>query len=245
MIFVIGDIHGEFIKLNALIKNILELDRNPEFIFIGDYIDKGQKSLETLLLLKELNKNYRCRYILGNHEYYWLNLNHPEIEAEKYLTKFGGLATLNSFNASFKEVHRILINEFDFMFSHLENYIRFKQFLICHCGYLPSLNPISKMTSKNWIEVNRYNFLNWNNPSENYFIIFGHTAFYQPYFINNKIGIDTGACYLEKQPLTAYCLNEKMFIHSNNSKINFALEQVNICPMIIRKKIANVRITKK
>ena len=43
MNFVIGDIHGEVTKLKSLIKLIDKNEANPSFIFIGDYIDKGEK----------------------------------------------------------------------------------------------------------------------------------------------------------------------------------------------------------
>jgi serine/threonine protein phosphatase 1 len=236
MIFVIGDVHGEFEKLTALIANILKLDKNPELIFIGDYIDKGEKSLETLILLKEIDKNYPCRYILGNHEFYWLNLIQPEYNSEHYLSKFGGIKTLDSFNSNFINTRETLIKEFDFIFNHLENYIQIDTYLICHCGYLPNNKLMENMTSRDWMEINRYQFLNLDNSNNSNTVIFGHTAFYYPYNNNNKIGIDTGACYLKDQPLTAYCLDEKRFVNSNSNLFYETIEQSEICPMIIRTK---------
>jgi hypothetical protein len=37
-------------------------------------------------------------------------------------------------------------------------------------------------------------------------VIFGHTGFYYPYSNEYKIGVDTAACFLETQPLTAFCI---------------------------------------
>lgn len=237
MIFVIGDIHGESEKLEDLIIKILRIDKNPELIFIGDYIDKGNKPLETLLFLKELNSSYKCRYIMGNHEYYWLNLNQSNLNAENYLTKFGGLKTTDSFNLNFEQVNKVLTNEFGFIFKHLENFIIQDNFLICHCGYQPTNNKIQQLSSKDWISLNRYQFLNSNLTSFPYSIIFGHTAFYYPYINNNKIGIDTGACYLNKQPLTSFCIDEKFFVDSNSETLIKLESQLDKCPIIIRTKI--------
>lgn len=41
MTYVIGDIHGHFDTLEALINKI---PKNSEIIFVGDLIDKGLKS---------------------------------------------------------------------------------------------------------------------------------------------------------------------------------------------------------
>ena len=60
MRFVIGDIHGEISKLKLLIKYILTLDKDPELIFIGDYLDKGEDPLAVLEFLISLNKQYDC-----------------------------------------------------------------------------------------------------------------------------------------------------------------------------------------
>ena len=62
---------------------------------------------------------------------------------------------------------------------------------------------------------NRHEFIDSNELYKDKFkVIFGHTAFYQPYVDNFKIGIDTGACYYPKQPLTSFCIDQEFFINS-------------------------------
>ena len=58
MKLVIGDIHGEIKKLSDLVNFILKSHSNPQFIFIGDYLDKGENVKETLNFLMEIQQNY-------------------------------------------------------------------------------------------------------------------------------------------------------------------------------------------
>ena len=68
-IFVVGDIHGCFDKLRALMEKIpIDFKRN-QLIFIGDYIDRGSRSLEVVDYLIELKKRLPGTIFLkGNHE---------------------------------------------------------------------------------------------------------------------------------------------------------------------------------
>ena len=93
MNFVIGDVHGEVTKLKSLIKLIDKNEANPSFIFIGDYIDKGENSKKLLDYLIELKSKYPIIFLLGNHEYYWIKMNKNSI------LKYGGLKTSKDFKS--------------------------------------------------------------------------------------------------------------------------------------------------
>ena len=54
------------------------------------------------------------------------------------------------------------------------------------------------------------NLLGQNHILKNKKIIFGHTAFFTPYVVNYKIGIDTETCYSKEQPLTSFCLETRI-----------------------------------
>ena len=92
MNFVIGDVHGEVTKLKSLIKLIDKNEANPSFIFIGDYIDKGENSKKLLDYLIELKSKYPIIFLLGNHEYYWIKMNKNSI------LKYGGLKHQKTLN---------------------------------------------------------------------------------------------------------------------------------------------------
>lgn len=66
---VVGDIHGQFHDLKELFKIA---GRAPEtnFLFLGDYVDRGYYSVESVSLVVALKVRYRHRVciIRGNHE---------------------------------------------------------------------------------------------------------------------------------------------------------------------------------
>src|SRR6185437_11888664 len=71
---IVGDIHGDFLTLEKIMTNIdflhyLKNDSNL-LIFLGDYIDRGEFSLEVLLFLCSLKNLYPNNVFMlrGNHE---------------------------------------------------------------------------------------------------------------------------------------------------------------------------------
>lgn len=59
--FIIGDVHGCFDTLQALIK---KLPKDADLVFVGDLIDRGTKSKEVVEFVK--SNGYDC--VMGNHE---------------------------------------------------------------------------------------------------------------------------------------------------------------------------------
>jgi serine/threonine protein phosphatase 1 len=240
MNFIIGDIHGEYNKLKKLINFILTEDSNPRLIFIGDYLDKGEDVTSTLDYLLSLQALYECHFLWGNHEYLWYNYLNNEKEITNYLIKYGGQSTINSFKKkNLIDTYDLLLNKYDSFFKSLIPYWEDRNYVISHSG-IPPIFYDTKLAAIPLKELlfNRYEFINHQNLfNGNYQMIFGHTGFYSPYIDSFKIGIDTGACYLQTQPLTAFCVDNNNFYNSNCCIKKLSDFNLNQCPSIVRIKI--------
>ena len=66
--FGIGDIHGCANTAKKLLFEEIKIDKEDELYFLGDYIDRGQRSKEVVDLILELkNENYKVNALRGNH----------------------------------------------------------------------------------------------------------------------------------------------------------------------------------
>ena len=69
MHYVIGDVHGCFDELTRLLEAIHSKDSDAHIIFVGDFIDRGPKVIETLdWVLNHITPDGVYRSVLGNHE---------------------------------------------------------------------------------------------------------------------------------------------------------------------------------
>lgn len=88
---IIGDIHGHYDELVSLLKNLgysvqngiwKNGDRMP--VFVGDYIDRGSKILETLKLVRDLTESGNGIALMGNHEYNFICMHNYDSNGKPF-----------------------------------------------------------------------------------------------------------------------------------------------------------------
>lgn len=208
-IFAIGDIHGCFGKLKALMEKIPIDYACDTLVFIGDYIDRGSHSVEVVdYLIKLKNRVPEVIFLKGNHED-MLDKFVNGADRFTYLLN-GGQQTLDNYltKSVESEFFPIPDNHMDF-FKSLRLFYETEEFIFVHAGLRPRV-PLETQSTEDllWIRDkfvgSKYDFGKR--------VIFGHTPLKQPLVEANKIGIDTGAVYGNK--LTCVQLPDLLFFHA-------------------------------
>ncbi|MGF1503305.1 MAG: metallophosphoesterase family protein [Paracoccaceae bacterium] len=209
-VFAIGDVHGRADLLIALLERILEdsadLSAPPEVVFLGDYVDRGENSRDTLELLSTVSAwpEIDPVFLMGNHEQMLLRfLDAPE-EGQRWF-RVGGLQTLLSYGVGAYEgmqdpdelaqvrdelaealgAHQDFIE--DLRLCHLNGNVFFT-----HAGADPALAPAAQDPRA----------LLWGHPEfarmprgDGLWVVHGHTVVEAPSVEGGRIALDTGAYF--------------------------------------------------
>lgn len=93
--YVIGDIHGALKALKQVLEKI-DPQKEDLLIFLGDYVDGWSESAAVISYLIELEQQYRCIFIKGNHDAWcedWLKGD----PANNTWLQHGGKSTVESY----------------------------------------------------------------------------------------------------------------------------------------------------
>lgn len=211
-LYVIGDIHGRRDLLGAIVEKVVKDaasqsdTRKPRFIFLGDYIDRGDHSAEVLDFLTGLYDEQRpgFSFLKGNHEAAMLAFLEDPIDGVDWLS-WGGRQTLTSYglkSVSRKPDRAELIDIRDELYAKAEDHMAFLQGLkryevsgdvICaHASLDPALE----------LEAQPDAALLWGQPPSGQGsglagkrLIHGHFAAFEPVVRPDRICVDTGAYY--------------------------------------------------
>ena len=206
-IYAIGDIHGRLDLLNELLARIssdiaLRPTARPLYVFLGDYIDRGSASRETIDRLIEHGKTHESVFLKGNHELIAIKCLSDRGLFDQWL-RLGGLETLVSYGvpaetlANGKQIaelqsafHSALPQAHFRFFRDLKNSFECGDFFFAHAGVRPNVE-LSRQKENDLLWI-RGEFLS-SNEDFGKIVVHGHTPTREIEVGPNRINIDTGA----------------------------------------------------
>ncbi|GFE52497.1 metallophosphoesterase [Roseobacter cerasinus] len=223
-IYAIGDIHGRADLLGELLDLITEDSRRQadaravKYVFLGDYVDRGEQSravLDRLLVLQQAGAEDAI-FLKGNHEAALLDFLQDPVAGRRWLD-FGGARTLKSYGLDPDGDPERLAPAFQTALgAHLaflqetERFWQSGEVLFVHAAVDP----------RRALADQRDRDLLWGNTAflrgrglKGLRVVHGHYNGPEPVVTPARICVDTGAYYSDR--LTAVCLDESVrFLHT-------------------------------
>lgn len=232
---VIGDVHGHYDTLIALLDSIAP-NSQDEVYFLGDLIDRGPKSAQVVDLV--MRNQFHC--LRGNHEEMLLDVvGTGEVSIDLYQSWLysGGHATVESYDSKIPQEHINWMKE-------LPLYLDLGDFWLVHAGVDPKV-PLTQQGADQFCWI-RDDFHTANKAFfKDKLIITGHTiTFTLPGVKPGQIAagkgwldIETGAYHHHSGWMTAIDLNQHKVYQANSFD-----GRIRIMPL--SKAIAKVDATK-
>lgn len=177
-IAVLSDIHGNYISLQRCLEYAIN-DGVSKFIFLGDYLGELAYPQKTMELLYKLKEKYKCFFIRGNREEYWLNYRQDPKGWKEYDSTTGSL---------YYVYHNLTQRDLDFfqLLSIREELIfeGLPPLTVCH-GSPRRVNEQLLPDNKNTL------LLMESEPND--YILCGHTHRQKEIEHNGKVVLDTGS----------------------------------------------------
>lgn len=206
-IYAIGDVHGRLDLLNELLARIdADIARRattrPIYVFLGDYIDRGLSSRETIDRLIEHGVTHESVFLKGNHELIAIRCLSDRGLFDQWL-RLGGRETLVSYGvpaemlANGRQIvelqsafHAALPQTHFRFFRDLKNSFECGDFFFAHAGVRPNVE-LSRQKESDLLWI-RGEFL---SSTEDFgkIVVHGHTPTREVEVGANRINIDTGA----------------------------------------------------
>ena len=162
--WIIPDIHGCAKTLKCLLENLLNVTKEDELFFLGDYIDRGPDSkgvLDYLMGLQQQGWNIHC--LMGNHEDYCIKAYEADMQRhlfkpdiQKQWENVGAKETFKSFGV--KRPKEIPAHYIEWM-RHLEYYHELENYILVHAGMnFHCENPFADTKSMIWVRNFKVDF---------------------------------------------------------------------------------------
>lgn len=204
--YAIGDIHGRLDLLDGLLAQIeADIDDRPADkilqVFLGDYIDRGPSSCQTIDRLIAHGGQHETVFLKGNHEALAVRCLRDPSVFDQWM-RLGGIETLASYGISIDRMdkrpiaalqaafHEALPAAHLRFFRDLQPSFTSGDFFFVHAGVKPKVDLLEQRESDLlWI---REEFLA-SSKDFGKIIVHGHTPTREIEVMPNRINIDTGA----------------------------------------------------
>lgn len=206
-IYAVGDIHGRLDLLDELLAQTstdlaFRPTVRPVYVFLGDYIDRGPSSRETIDRLIQHGETNESVFLKGNHELVAIKCLSDRGLFHQWL-RLGGVETLISYGvppeilANTKQIaalqsafHSALPQTHFRFFRDLQSSFACGDFFFAHAGAKPNVE-LSRQKESDLLWI-REEFLS-SNCDFGKIIVHGHTPANDIELGPNRINIDTGA----------------------------------------------------
>ncbi|MBQ0066189.1 MAG: serine/threonine protein phosphatase [Firmicutes bacterium] len=238
MHYVIGDVHGCYTEMIQLIDKINSVDSSAQFIFVGDFVDRGPSTKEVLdWCLSNITLTGKYQAVLGNHEdmliSWYYEKYEPYISSRSYF--FSSIPSTNYDFANVIESNRLNASTIKKYIDWMEERplsidleIEGQKYKIVHSWYWWDTNEETGRYVCLWLRNLKGNFKN------DTIIVHGHTPTLDPEYLtdqdtcgricyrHNSINVD-GGCVFGKifqgynSALCAICLEtkEEFYVETN------------------------------
>jgi serine/threonine protein phosphatase 1 len=211
-LYGIGDIHGRLDLLTEVLKRIgrdnhVRPSAPTQFVFTGDYIDRGPDSAAVCNLMASIAKQEHIYCLKGNHEAMLINILGGDHESVRFWMQNGGDAAARSWgmDEDLIDMATVDIDSGFAVVEHLREVIPWDvqkwleallpyhvvgDYLFVHAGLRPGV-PLQEQKENDMLWI-RNSFLRCTTPFP-HFIVHGHSQTGTPDMRDYRAGIDTGA----------------------------------------------------
>lgn len=213
VIYAVGDVHGRCDLLRRLLARILEdadaCELTPKIVFLGDYIDRGENSRDTVDLLIALADRTEIEtvFLMGNHEQMLLGFLRDLALGPRWLRN-GGLQTLMSYgvgnvgslrvDGEALELRSALIEALGPHLGFIEGLRvshRDGNLFFAHAGADPALPTDEQDLSTLMWGCERFRT---TDRDDGVWVVHGHYVVEEPAAERGRIAVDTGAYFSDR-----------------------------------------------
>lgn len=205
----IGDVHGCFDLLEPLYTRIRsEFGPDLPVIFLGDLVDRGLSSADTLDFVRNLTETAPASHVAlkGNHELMMLDFLHAPADRGHRWLRFGGAETLQSYGIAVltDDPDQADLERYAFMLhdSAPPGLIHWMDCLPAHwqtgnmhCVHAAMAPDVSVLAQNPKVMIQGHRDFLRKVRRDGQTVVHGHTVVETPYAEGSRVAVDTGAFF--------------------------------------------------